>query len=101
MPGDGDGSAAGADVDGPLGVAGAVQGYFDDVFGFGAGNQDGGGDAEGAAVEFLGFGDVLGKTRSSHYRGLVAFRFGPDCLDHSVSWAVAQSLDHQQPTSTC
>ena len=33
---------------------------FDNVFGFGAGNQDGGGNTERAAVELLHSGDVLG-----------------------------------------
>ena len=32
---------------------------FDEEFGFGAGDEDGGGDVEGQAVEFLLAGDVL------------------------------------------
>ena len=32
---------------------------FDEVFGFGAGNEDGGGDVEREAVELLLAGDVL------------------------------------------
>jgi hypothetical protein len=36
-----------------------VQGGFDEVFGFGAGNEDVGCDAEGQAVELARAGDVL------------------------------------------
>jgi hypothetical protein len=32
---------------------------FDEVFGFGAGDEDGGGDVEREAIEFLLAGDVL------------------------------------------
>ena len=40
---------------------GVFQGGFDQVFGFGARDQDVRSDAEFAAVEFLAAGDVLGR----------------------------------------
>ena len=58
---DGDGSRAGANVENPEARGGVEFGEdgFDEVFGFGAGDEDGGGDVEGEAVEFLLAGDVL------------------------------------------
>ena len=58
---DGDGSGAGADVDNPKGRGGIEFGEdgFDEVFGFGAGDEDGRCDVEREAVELLFAGDVL------------------------------------------
>ena len=60
---DGDGSGAGADVDdAEMGVGlgvGPVEDGLDEVFGFGAGDEDVGRDAEVEAEEFLRAGDVL------------------------------------------
>jgi hypothetical protein len=59
--GDGDGSGAGADVEDTEWCGGIEFGQdgFDEVFGFGAGDEDGGGDVEGERVELLFAGDVL------------------------------------------
>lgn len=58
---DGDGSAAGAYVEDAEWLVGgeSVEDGFDEELGFGAGDEDGGGDLEGDAVEVLGAGDVL------------------------------------------
>ena len=48
----GDCAAAGAQVPYAAACAQAGKGGFDEVFGFGAGDEDGGGDGEAAAVEF-------------------------------------------------
>ena len=59
--GDGDCSGAGSDVQDSW-VVGPLEGVedgFDQEFGFGAGDEDSGGDAEGEAVELLGAEDVL------------------------------------------
>jgi len=58
---DGDGSGAGADVDEGLGlvVGETREDGFDEVFGLGARDEDGGSDVEGEAVELLVADDVL------------------------------------------
>ena len=62
--GDGDGSGAGADVGEVQRVGGGLRGgpkedLLDEEFGFGPRDEDGGGDAEGEAVELLRAGEVL------------------------------------------
>jgi hypothetical protein len=62
--GDGDGAGAGADVGDAQGalvveLRGPEEDGFDEVLGFGAGDEDGGGDAEVEAVELLVAEEVL------------------------------------------
>ncbi len=53
-------------------VGGALDGFFDEVLGFRAGDEDGGSDAKGQAVEFGFAKDVLD--------GLAGLTAGDECL---------------------
>ena len=74
--GDGDSSGAGADVED--GSSGAGERCFDQVLGFGAGDEDVGRDAELAAVKFLNSRDVLSRRSAEALMKIAAVVDPPD-----------------------
>lgn len=77
--GDGDRSGAGADIED--GSSGAGERGFNQVLGFGAGDEDVGGDAKFAAVKFLDAGDVLGRRSAETLMKIAAVVDPPELAE--------------------